>query len=177
MAELNYKEFVAGQLVRSRDEPNGVIFKNSTPEHARIAMDAIIGNTRKDLKLMARALHRDVHDPYHLLKALKSSPELMVEVIVEVDDPFAIPESALSALSSEPSVRERISVRQLQQPTLVHLAVGDKVLARIEEDQAARRAIIVFNNKEIAGAAASRFSEIWPSCKELLWPPLRTAPS
>ena len=84
MTELTaYRDFVADALVRSLDLPEGVIFGNSTAEHARVVMDTIIDNARNELKLMARALSSEVHDPYHLQKALQNSKDLGVQVIVD----------------------------------------------------------------------------------------------
>src|ERR1700752_240741 len=171
MTELTaYRDFVADALVRSLDLPEGVIFGNSTAEHARVVMDTIIDNARNELKLMARALSSEVHDPYHLQKALQNSKDLGVQVIVEVADPFTCGNSALSALTNDVDARTRIEVRQLKQPSVTHLAVADGTLARIEQDQTERRAIIVFNNEELAGQALRRFNEIWSGCTPIPWP-------
>lgn len=167
--DLAYKEFVEDAFFRSFDKESGVIFATLTPEQAKVAMDAIIENAQENLRLMAKALSRNVHDPYRIVKALEHSKDLKIEVIVEMADPFNCKYSALSDLKLDRQASERIVVRQLPQPSRVHLSIGDTSSTRIREENIPTT-IIAFNNREIAAYAADRFRSLWPQCRALPWP-------
>lgn len=169
---IAHRDFVETQLAKSLGAPDGVMFATETPEQSKIVMDAIIGNSRNNLLLMARSLNRDVHDPYKILKALKFEKNLYVQVIVEMADPFSDLDSALCALKSDPDVRSRIQVRQLATPSPVHLSIGDNLFARIQDNDRRPMTIIAFNNQDVAARAVNRFSYVWGICKPLQWPSL-----
>jgi hypothetical protein len=168
--DIAHKEFVENAFVRSLDKPDGVMFATATAEQSKVAMDAIIENTEKDLRLMAKALNRAVHDPYQILKALQNRKDLQVQVIVEMADPFNCTYSALSDLKRDPQLRKRIEVRHLSQHSPVHLSIGDTALTRIHQDKVVPTTIIAFNNREIAEQAVERFRLLWERCPLLPWP-------
>jgi hypothetical protein len=172
---IAHRDFVETQLVKSLDAPEGVMFATETPEQTKIVMDAIIGNSRNDLRLMARSLNRAVNDPTQILRQIKKERDLFIQVIVEMADPFSCHHSALSELKTDPDVRERVTVKRLAAPSPVHLSIGDNVLARIQENDKLPATIVAFNNKDVVGRAANRFSYLWENrCVPLHWPTLET---
>jgi hypothetical protein len=172
---IAHRDFVETQLANSLGTPTGVMFATETPEQTKVVMDAIIGNSEKDLWLMARSLNRKMADPEEIRKALQKQGDLFIKVIVEMADPFSCQHSALSDLKMDAGARARVQVRQLPSPSRVHLSIGDFALARIQEDDKRPATLVAFNNPEVAKRATDRFSYLWDRSALLSWPPLEAS--
>ncbi|MEA2822987.1 MAG: hypothetical protein QOJ86_4991 [Bradyrhizobium sp.] len=172
---IAHRDFVETQLANSLGTPSGVMFATETPEQTKVVMDAIIGNSEKDLWLMARTLNKKMADPEEIRKALQKQNDLFIKVIVEMADPFSCQHSALSDLKMDASARSRVEVRKLPAPSPVHLSIGDFALARIQEDDKRPATLVAFHNPEISKRATDRFSVLWDRSARLSWPPLEAA--
>lgn len=156
-----YRAFVADALSRSRGSAEGIVFGNRGTEHARIVMEAIIGDTKASLRVLTGSLVASVHSPLAFRELLARRPDARVRVIV--DRLTSLEGSALEQLAHWIGAHEdaALRVRRVAQTAEPHMAIADDRLLRIETDHGSRAAVVALNKPDVCRSHARRFDSLW----------------
>jgi hypothetical protein len=137
------------------------VFENIGVEHARDVLETMLTNAQERIDIYSEVLPSIVYDPKLIRAFLKNSPGGTVRVLIEAPDVFRRTDSALRDLVELIDGR-RLIVHQFNGPAPGrHLAIVDKVHARIERSHDNCEAVVAFGNAAIGDAALKNFASNW----------------
>jgi hypothetical protein len=137
------------------------VFENSGEPHATVVLGTMLDHAQGQVALYTAEMNSDVWNAGRVRAFLTRAPEATMRVVVDADDVFTSPNSALRDMtdlvrSGRIEIRKRTPGAQLP-----HVAIVDGRHVRIERNHRDRKAVVGFGNKELGERATNFFDQVW----------------
>jgi len=162
MTLVEYRKLVEQVMLDVRSGRAGLAraFSNSGEDHARIVLDTMIDNAQSEICVYSERMHTAVFDSARLRAFLDRAPTATIRVVLE-SDAVGDADCALTPLKDQIDAG-RIQVVTMKLGTVRHVAVVDGQHIRLEQDHAARKAVVAFGMPSLAEASLKLFGLFWP---------------